>query len=135
MPERDPKTGRFPPRPSAPKGGKGWGGEAKGASTSRITADAHGEAIRALRWDKDNAAQKEQVAAQMRHVLYDVALNGDAETARINAADKLLDRIEGKPKQHLEHTVRDVPAEQLTDDELAAIARRSSEAPTSKAPG
>lgn len=30
MTTRDPKTGRFPPRPQAPKGGTGWGGAAKG---------------------------------------------------------------------------------------------------------
>lgn len=119
MPERDPKTGRFPPRPAAQKGGKGWGGPAKGASTSRVNDE-----VRALRWDKDNLAQKEEIAAQMRHVLYDVALNGDADASRINAADKLLDRIEGKATQRLEANVRSVAIQEMTDDELAAIASR-----------
>lgn len=95
MPERDPKTGRFPPRASAPKGGRGYGGAAKGeGSKAGITPE-----VRALRWDEGNLAQKEEIAAQMRHVLYDVALNGDADASRINAADKLLDRIEGKAVQ------------------------------------
>jgi len=95
LPERDPKTGRFPPRPAAPKGGEGWGGAAKGMTQAAgITPE-----VRALRWDKDNAAQKEEIAAEMRAVLYNVALNGDADAARINAADKLLDRIEGKAVQ------------------------------------
>lgn len=102
MPERDPKTGRFPPRPSAPKGGKGWGGEAKGASTSRITADAHGEAIRALSRDPANKAHKEHLAAEMLAVVVDVARNGDAETARIAAADKAMDRLIGKALQRTE---------------------------------
>ena len=102
MPERDPKTGRFPPRPSAPKGGKGWGGEAKGASTSRITPDNHGEAIRALSRDPANKAHKEHLAAEMLAVVVDVARNGDAETARIAAADKAMDRLIGKALQRTE---------------------------------
>jgi hypothetical protein len=97
MAERDPKTGRFPKRPSAPKGGTGYGGAAKGQG-QRVPLDE----VRPLRWDKDNLAAKEEVAAQMRGVLYQVAMAGDAEASRINAADKLLDRIEGKPMQRSE---------------------------------
>ncbi len=102
MAERDPKTGRFPPRPQAPKGGTGWGGAAKGASTSRITPDAHGEAIRALSRDPANKAHKEHLAAEMLAVVVDVARNGDAETARIQAADKAMDRLIGKAMQRSE---------------------------------
>jgi hypothetical protein len=99
---RDPKTGRFPKRPSAPKGGTGWGGEAKGASTSRITPDAHGEAIRALSRDPANKAHKENLAAEMLAVVVQVAREGDAETARIQAADKAMDRLIGKAVQKSE---------------------------------
>jgi hypothetical protein len=104
MDERQ-KNGCFPKRPSAPKGGTGWGGEAKGASTSRITADAHGEAIRALSRDPANKAHKENLAAEMLAVVVQVAREGDAETARIQAADKAMDRLMGKAVQvaQLEH--------------------------------
>lgn len=49
--------------------------------------------------------------------------NGRApEAARVSAATHLLDRAWGKPKQAIDATVRQVQnAEELSDDELAAI--------------
>jgi hypothetical protein len=86
------------PRPKGsgiPAKGAGWGGPAKGASTSRIKpGDPDG--IRPLRWDADNIAAKEEVAAQMRGVLHQVALAGENEHARIAAAGRLLDHIEDR---------------------------------------
>lgn len=110
-----------PKRPESPAKGAGWGGKAKGASVSRIKpGDPDG--IQALRWDAANMAHKEEVAAQMRGVLYHVALAGEQEHSRISAADKLLDRIEGKPVQRQDIKVRSVNPDEMTDDELAAIA-------------
>ncbi|HEV7457332.1 MAG TPA: hypothetical protein VGN96_11215 [Roseococcus sp.] len=101
---RNPGSGKRPVNtPASGPGAGSWGGPAKGASTSRIKpGDPDG--IRALRWDADNIAHKEEIAAQMRGVLYYVALKGEGEAARINAADKLLDRIEGKAVQRQDVT-------------------------------
>jgi len=82
-----------------PATGMGWGGEAKGAG-KRVPLDE----VRPLRWDPANQERKEEIAAEMRGVLYHVALQGEAEQSRINAADKLLDRIEGKPVQRQDVT-------------------------------
>jgi len=41
-----------------------------------------------------------QYADQMLQVLVDIALNGESETARILAADKVIDRAMGKAPQH-----------------------------------
>ncbi len=100
MAERDPKTGRFPKRPqAAPKGGRGWGGEAKGASNSRID-DQSGETIRAMRWDEAKLAEKAVRTDALKGVMWEIAMDAaEAAPARINAADKLLDREEGKAVQ------------------------------------
>jgi len=88
------------PRPKGsgiPAKGPGWGGPARGASKSRIDAGPAGDAIRAMARDPAVIADKEQAAEQMRNVLYGLALGAENEHARITAADKLLDRLEGKP--------------------------------------
>jgi hypothetical protein len=51
-----------------------------------------------------------QYADQMLQVLVDIALNGESETARILAADKVIDRAMGKAPQHI-----DVPALRHTE--------------------
>jgi hypothetical protein len=43
-----------------------------------------------------------QYADQMLQVLVDIALNGESETARILAADKVIDRAMGKAPQHID---------------------------------
>ena len=43
-----------------------------------------------------------QYADQMLQVLVDIALNGESETARILAADKVIDRAMGKTPQHID---------------------------------
>jgi hypothetical protein len=43
------------------------------------------------------AAEKEARIEQMIQVWGDIALNGEAEMARIIAAEKLYDRVDGKP--------------------------------------
>lgn len=119
---RNPGSGKPPHNGKArnqPATGLGWGGEAKGAGKRVDLAE-----VRPLRWDPANREQKEQVAAEMRGVLYHVALQGEAEQSRINAADKLLDRIEGKPVQRQDINMRTIDPDELTDEELAAIAAR-----------
>ena len=45
-----------------------------------------------------------QYADQMLQVLVDIALNSESETARILAADKVIDRAMGKAPQHIDVT-------------------------------
>ena len=90
-----------------PKAGAGWGGPAKGAAELRPLApkgDPYSDAVRDLSHAPDVLANAEQVKAQMRAVLYQIALAGEAEAVRMNAADKLLDRLEGKPVQRQDLT-------------------------------
>lgn len=96
MAERDPKTGRFPPRPQAPKGGRGYGGAAKGeGSKAGLTPE-----VRALRWDEAKLAEKAVRTDALKGVMWEIAMDAaEAAPARINAADKLLDREEGKAVQ------------------------------------
>ena len=83
--------------------GAGWGGPAKGASKSRLKPRGDAESDRIRREQNSKSApivqRREAVAEEMRQVLYDLALKAEAETVRANAADKLLDRLEGKPVQ------------------------------------
>ena len=109
---RNPGTGKAPhngPAANAGKGGDGWGGHPKGASTAKpIDSTADGDAIRALRHDPANVAAKAVLSGAMRQVLFDVATNaGEPGPSRVNAADKLLDRIEGKATQRSEVSGRD----------------------------
>jgi hypothetical protein len=78
-----------------PAKGAGWGGPAKGAGTRFVKGEVHplqgkGRTAAVL-------ADKAVVSEQMRQVLYGIALDGENDHARIAAADKLLDRLEGKP--------------------------------------
>lgn len=106
--------------------GKGqWGGPAKGASTSRIEpGDPAG--IRALARDPANKALKDEMRAELWAKLHSIALTGENETVQVSAADKLLDRIDGKPKQTQEiqanvasYVVR-APADPSSEDEWLA---------------
>lgn len=96
---------RHPRRGNGP--GKGqWGGEAKGASVSRILPGEDGGAIRALALDPSNKALKDGMRAELWARLHHIALNGETEVVQVTAADKLLDRIDGKPKQTQEIEAR-----------------------------
>ena len=109
-----------------PAKGKGWGGQARGASASRIKpGDPDGIAARAH--DPAVIADKAVAAEQMRNVLYGIALTGENDHARIAAADKLLDRLDGKAVQRQDVTsggerigyVIAAPAEAESVDEWA----------------
>jgi hypothetical protein len=105
--------------------GPGWGGPPKGASTSRIKpGDPDG--IAALARDPGNKALKDQFRAELWTKLHTIALTGESEAIQVAAADKLLDRIDGKPKQTQEiearvasHVVR-APAKPADAAEWAA---------------
>ncbi len=96
MAERQ-KNGRFPPRPqAAPKGGRGWGGAAKGEGARAGLTPG----VRALRWDEAKLAEKAVRTDALKGVMWEIAMDAsEAAPARINAADKLLDREEGKAVQ------------------------------------
>lgn len=95
-----PGSGKPPHNGSAR--GAGWGGPAKGASTSRIKpGDPDGiQATRGGSMSRWNQERREAAADDARD-LYDAVMRNEEEPTlnRMAAADKLLDRIEGKPVQ------------------------------------
>lgn len=81
-----------------PAGGEGWGGEAnagKASGKARLKPGAHTAAA---------IEAKESRAAEMRDVLHAIALRGEAEANRLNAAFKLHTLLEPMPKQEIEAT-------------------------------
>jgi hypothetical protein len=99
MAERDPVTGRFPPGRGAglhgPRKGRGWGGQRKGAGVILDSSEL-AKAVVALASDPGNQAAK----AAMRHLSLatwvDVAQSSDNDGSRVLAAEKIMDRIDGK---------------------------------------
>lgn len=108
MPERDPATGRFPKRPSTsagPKGGKGWGGPANGQGAPQFAAgDAWTDHVRALSRDPRHAEAKAALRELYLRTLVDVAVTAPESSARVAAADKLADRVDGKARQAVEQS-------------------------------
>lgn len=130
---RNPGSGKRPvntPASRIPAGGEGWGGPAKGASVSRLreAGDPESDAVRALSRDPEHLAFKEALQANMLAVQIEIARAGEAEANRLNAADKVLDRLGGKPKQQTDITsagerigyVIEAPAEAPDADAWAA---------------
>lgn len=106
---RNPGSGKAPhngPASGIPAQGAGWGGAAKGASTSRLRekGDPESDAIRALSTDPAHMAIKEAVEAEMLGVQIEIARTSSFEGNRLTAADKVLDRLRGKPKQQTDIT-------------------------------
>ena len=64
-----------------------------------------------------------QYADQMLQVLVDIALNGESETARILAADKVIDRAMGKAPQHNGRTKADLERvpDRVTKEKIAEL--------------
>lgn len=109
--------------------GAGWGGPAKGAGKPARAFDADdAAAVRPAAGPgrghiSETTAAKQAVAAeraeQMRAVLAEIAVAGRSEMARVQAAQALLNRIEGMPVQaNLNVNTDDVS--RLSDDELRA---------------
>lgn len=64
--------------------------------------------------NKVNAERRETVSEMARGYahdamvsLHEIALNGESEAARVSAANAILDRAYGKPKQAMDHTSSD----------------------------
>lgn len=97
-------------------GGKGWGGPARGPGrgshrAAPITQD--NAAIMGHRTGTPEALVRRRRRRYQREqyldVISEIALHGEAEANRLNAADKMLDRIEGKPKQSVDMTTAGQP--------------------------
>lgn len=130
MPRRNRNPGAGKPSHNGParrggRSGSGIYGAEKGARVLRPLGgkdDEYAERIRARARDAGVMAAKEEMAEAMRHVLLETALSGDGDAVRVHAADKLLDRLEGKPVQKSELKLRTMNPDDMTDEELAAIA-------------
>lgn len=108
-----------------PAKGAGWGGPAKGdGDATRFTLETRpgsavtmagrikAEALRLLL-----AGDIPAVAETWRSIMNDPTAN---PAARIQAAEKIAERVEGKVSQPIEH--RTLSAESMSDDDLARIA-------------
>jgi hypothetical protein len=111
-----------------PASGPGWGGSAKGTGkpgkAPKITTETASEMGQRAHTPEAEAKRERRIASaeELKGVLTEIALDdGALPMARIQAADKLLDRIEGKPTQTLNANIRRNIAE-LSDEELAALA-------------
>ncbi len=97
---RNPGSGKKPV--NTPARGAGWGGEAKGASSSagRMTGPAFMGDENPTGLPGYRGLAKAAVVEMMMGVLWDVAIDPDEPSQnRVVAADKVLDRVEGKPVQ------------------------------------
>ena len=110
-----------------PRGnGPGWGGPAKGAGTGTrphiVPGPGRGHTSPAGDARRERDAKW---AEEMRQLYYEVATNPRETTQnKLTAADKLLDRIEGKPKQATEISGPDggpIQTESLLVDERPPI--------------
>ena len=122
---RNPGSGK--PPSNAPASGAGWGGPARGAgngnSRSVITPENTAD-LAALHGTPEAEAKRARriaTAEELKLNLTTIALYGEIETNRMNAAVHLLNRIEGMPTQRLNANIRRTAAD-FTDDELTAIA-------------
>jgi isocitrate/isopropylmalate dehydrogenase len=104
--------------------GKGHGPGSKKPAAPQITSETAASMAAIAHTPEAKAKREAKIATaeELKGVLSDIALDDAAlPMARIQAADKLLDRIEGKPTQTLNANIRRNIAE-LSDEELAAIA-------------
>jgi hypothetical protein len=60
----------------------------------------NGSSITTRKWAYAEKALR--YADRMLEILYDIAVNGESETARVAAAGKILDRALGKAPQHVD---------------------------------
>lgn len=116
---------------NGPGKGAGWGGPARGASTSRIKpGDPDG--IQAMSNDPDIKAKRQERLSTLRDVIYGLATGTDADgepiadirhETKLAAAVAYLNREEGTPiARTITANVSDPNS--LTDADLAAIAIR-----------
>jgi hypothetical protein len=99
-----PRTSTTRPRGrGGPAKGAGWGGSAKGASTSRLTAagDPYSDHIRALAVDPAHAAAKAPLRELAMRTWVEVCQDAE-HPQRVVAAEKLFDRLDGRARQAVE---------------------------------
>ena len=109
---RNPGSGKRPHNGSArgsggdkPAGGHGWGGSAKGAHDHRQApaGDEYSDHVRALARDPKHAEAKAPLRELAMTVWVEVCKDV-AHPQRVVAAEKLMDRLDGKPKQQTDIT-------------------------------
>lgn len=110
------------PKPPSgiPAQGAGWGGPAKGAGKDLSNPEQNG-----LKFCNDpvRRADKQAMADRMLEILVDIAENSKIDMARLSAADKVLDRVEGKAVQRQITATVDEPEQLYTNrDRAKAVA-------------
>jgi uncharacterized protein DUF5681 len=70
-------------------------------------------------------AAREHTEAALQTLLAVVNNEKASAAARVAAANAILDRGWGKPGQYIETSVRNKPLDEMTDEELMAIATRA----------
>lgn len=107
--------------------GAGWGGPAQGEGkkgavpgSGRPQGVKNGEGKKSVADLMIEAGARETAAERWLQILNDPKHPKHAEMVA-----KAAERMDGAPTQRNEISLRDVPADQLTDEELAAIASRS----------
>lgn len=119
MPTRDPKTGRFPPRPAFSKG-DGWGGPARGESRTKGRVAE----VQPMSNDAEIKRQAAERIQRLKDHIYTLATSAQREETQLAAAIAFLNREVGMPvARNLVANVGD--PNNLTDAELAAIAAGS----------
>jgi hypothetical protein len=114
-----PRRGKGAGKPGG--AGKGWGGEAKGASASRFTSEP--QPMQGKAWTADVVRDREARLALLKDHLFNLATSADRQETQLSAAVAYLNREEGMPiARSVTTTVDDVS--QLSDLDLATeIAR------------
>ena len=118
-PPRDAK-GKFPKRPHAPRGGDGWGDAPKGAGSQaeRAPSFEDGNQLGRIATPEVRRAaneDREEALAFYRSVMRDRSEGG---TCRVAAADRLMDRVDGKP---VARVLNLNPLAELTGEQLDTI--------------
>ena len=102
------------PATGLPAMGEGWGGDASGTEGWK-----QGEVHAPLR-----TPERDKARAEMMDTIYTVAMTSESEALRMMAADKVLDRLIGKPMQTNLNLNRDDISQMSADelrDELAKL--------------
>ncbi len=114
--------------------GPGYGGPANGASSSRIDAGEYGDMVRALARDPKNIEAKAQARELYLGTLVQVMTTAEVDAARVAAADKFADRVDGKAAQKVEvdakvasHVIRAPAAPESVAEWAATYAPRGND--------
>lgn len=106
----------------------GWGGEAKGCGNGKKRHDFGGKAGPGRGHysieGEARVARHERHAEEMREILYEVAHTAEQPSLQIQAADKLLNRIEGLPVAKVVTAETD-PYSRMSEEEVAAEIERT----------